>query len=129
MDPESQLLLVIDVGTRTLEMAQRVVHQAVQIWVPGGVPLFLTDGFKDYGTALLSHFGYWIQPERHQDKGPMLRPRWMPLLELLYAQVVKSYRRCRIGEANTGRLRHTASHRASLGAMWLTHQHICCGKA
>src|SRR4030095_15303938 len=30
MDPQSKLLLVIDVGTRTLEMAQRVVHQVVQ---------------------------------------------------------------------------------------------------
>jgi transposase-like protein/IS1 family transposase len=96
MDPESKLLLVIDVGTRTLEMAQRVVHQVVQVLTPGCVPLFLTDGFKEYGTALLSHFGYWIQPERRQDKGPMPRPRWMPLPELLYAQVVKSYRRRRI---------------------------------
>jgi hypothetical protein len=31
MDPDSKLLLVIDVGTRTLEMAQRVVHQVVQV--------------------------------------------------------------------------------------------------
>jgi hypothetical protein len=45
---------------------------------------------------LLTHFGYWIQPERRQDKGPRPKPRWMPLPELLYAQVVKSYRRRRI---------------------------------
>jgi len=31
MDPDSKLLLVIDVGTRPLEMAQRVVHQVVQV--------------------------------------------------------------------------------------------------
>ena len=47
-------------------------------------------------TALLTHFGQWMQPERRQDKGPMPKPRWMPLPELLYAQVVKSYRRRRI---------------------------------
>ena len=29
MDPESKLLLVMDVGTRTLAMAQRVVHHVV----------------------------------------------------------------------------------------------------
>ena len=29
MDPESKLLLAIDVGERTLAMAQRVVHQVV----------------------------------------------------------------------------------------------------
>jgi hypothetical protein len=58
MDPDSKLLLVIDVGTRTLEMALRVVHQVVQVLAPNCAPLFLTDGFKEYMTALLSHFGY-----------------------------------------------------------------------
>ncbi|HEY5870201.1 MAG TPA: hypothetical protein VI542_32305 [Candidatus Tectomicrobia bacterium] len=96
MDPESKLLVVVDVGTRTLAMAQRVVHHLVQVLVPGCVPLFLTDGFKDYRTAILAHFGHWMQPERRQDTGPMPKPRWMPLPELLYAQVVKSYRRRRI---------------------------------
>src|SRR5262249_14099728 len=61
----------------------------------GCVPLCLTDGLKDYGTALLTHFGSWIHPERHQAKGPLPKPRWMSLPELLYAQVVKSYRRRR----------------------------------
>jgi IS1 family transposase len=96
MDPESKLLLVIDVGTRTLAMAQRVVHQVAQVLAPGCVPLFLTDGLKDYGTALLAHFGSWMQPERRQDKGPRPKPRWMPLPQLLYAQVAKSYRRRRL---------------------------------
>jgi hypothetical protein len=62
--PQSKLLLVIDVGTRTLEMAQRVVHQVVQRLAPGCVPLCLTDGLKDYATALLTHFGQWMQPAR-----------------------------------------------------------------
>src|SRR5215831_7650513 len=51
---------------------------------------------KDYGTAFLTHFGQWMQPARRRDKGPMPQPRWVPLPELLYAQVVKSYRRQRI---------------------------------
>jgi hypothetical protein len=96
MDPKSKLLVVVDVGNHTLAMAQRVVHQVTRVLAPGWVPLFLTDGLKDYGTALLTHFGQWMQPERRQDKGPMPKPRWMPLPELLYAQVVKSYRRRRI---------------------------------
>jgi len=41
------LLLTIDVGDRTLTMAQHVVHQVVQVLAPGGIPLFLTDGFKE----------------------------------------------------------------------------------
>ena len=96
MDPTSKLLVVVDVGCRTLAMAHRVVHQVTQVLAPGCVPLFLTDGLKDYGTALLTHFGQWMQPERRQDKGPLPKPRWMPLPELLYAQVVKSYRRRRL---------------------------------
>jgi IS1 family transposase len=96
MDPESKLLLVMDVGARTLAMAQRVVHQVVGVLAPGCVPLFLTDGLKDYGTALLTHFGAWMQPERRPATGARPKPRWIPLPELLYAQVVKAYRRRRI---------------------------------
>src|SRR5262245_21398711 len=77
-------------------MAQRVVHQVTQVVAPDCVPLFFTDGLKDYATALLTHFGHWMQPERRQDKGPRPKPRWLPLPALLYAQVVKSYRRRRL---------------------------------
>src|SRR6266446_2196286 len=96
IDPESKLLLATDIGPRTLAMAQRVVHQVTQALAPGCVPLFLTDGFTEYRTAILAHFGYWIQPERRQDKGSLPKPRWMPLPALRYAQVVKSYRRRRL---------------------------------
>ena len=96
MDPDSKLLLVIDVGMRTLEMAQRVVHQVVERLAPGCVPLCLTDGLKAYSTAFLTHFGQWIQPARRRDKGPLPKPRWVPVPALLYAQVVKSYRRRRL---------------------------------
>src|SRR5712691_3346724 len=57
LDPVTKLLLTIDVGDRTLTMAQSVVHQVVQVLAPGCVPLFLTDGFKEYTTALLTHYG------------------------------------------------------------------------
>jgi IS1 family transposase len=96
MDPESKLLLAIDIGNRTLAMAQRLVHQVVQVLAPDCVPLFLTDGFKDYLTALLTHYGQWVQLPRRQDKGPAPKPRWMPLPQLLYAQVVKTVRRRRL---------------------------------
>src|SRR5262245_13286554 len=96
MDPKSKLLVVVEVGSRTLAMAQRVVHQVTQVLARDCVPLFLTDGLKDYGTALLTHFGHWMHPARRQAKGPRPKPRWMPLPELLYAQVVKSYRHRRI---------------------------------
>src|SRR5262249_51902407 len=55
MDPESKLLLAIEVGDRTLALAQRVVHHVAQVWAPDCAPLFLTDGFGEYMTALLTH--------------------------------------------------------------------------
>ena len=85
------LSLIVD-----LKRAFGMTDQVTQVLAPGCVPLFLTDGFKEYRTAILAHFGYWIQPERRQAKGPLPQPRWMPLPELLYAQVVKAYRRRRL---------------------------------
>ena len=96
MAPTSKLLVVVDVGGRTLAMAQCVVQQGTRGLAPGCVPRLLTDGLKDYGTALLTHFGSWIHPERRQATGPRPKPRWLPLPELLYAQVVQSYRRRRL---------------------------------
>src|SRR5215813_12049064 len=93
MDPVTKLILTINIGERTLVMAQCVVHQLVQVLAPDCLPLFLTDGYKDYFRAILSHFGQWVQPERCQGKGPAPKPRWIPKPGLLYAQVVKSYRR------------------------------------
>jgi IS1 family transposase len=96
MDPESKLLLALDVGDRTLAMAQRVIHQVAQVLAPDCAPLFLTDGFREYLTALLTHYGQWVQPEHRQAKGPRPKSRWMPQLGLLYAQVIKTIRRRRL---------------------------------
>jgi len=96
MDPESKLLLAIDVGNRTLAMTQRVVHQVVQVLAPDCAPLFLTDGFRESLTALLTHYGHWVQLPRRQATGPAPKPRWMPRPQLLYAQVVKTVRRRRL---------------------------------
>src|SRR2546425_349753 len=108
MDPVTKLLLAIDVGDRTLAMAQGVVHQVVQVLASGCVPLFLTDGFKEYATALLTHYGQWVQPERRQATGPAPTPRWMPLPGLLYAQVIKTARRRRLDRV---------SHRVLFGTL------------
>src|SRR3989454_10721240 len=108
IDPVTKLLLTIDVGERTLAMAQWVVHQVVQVLASGCVPLFLTDGFKEYATALLTHYGQWVQPARRQATGPAPKPRWMPLSTLLYAQVIKAVRRRRLGRV---------SHRVIFGTL------------
>jgi len=96
IDPVSKLLLVMEVGPRTVEIAQHVVHQVASVLAPGCVPAWFSDGFKGYLPAILGHFGLWTQPDRLQDKGPRPKPRWRPLPGLLYAQVVKQYRRKRV---------------------------------
>ena len=70
MDPKSKLLVVVDVGSHTLAMAQRVVHQVTEVLAPGCVPLFLTDGLKDYATALLTHFGLGCNPNGARTEAP-----------------------------------------------------------
>jgi IS1 family transposase len=96
IDPETKLLLSVQVGARTLAMAQAVLHHIVQVLAPGCVPLFLSDGYAHYLTAIVTHFGSWIQPPRRQVRGSAPKPCWMPLPALLYAQVVKTMRRRRI---------------------------------
>jgi hypothetical protein len=70
-----------------------VVHHITQVLAPDCAPLFLTDGFREYMTALLTHYGYWVQSARQRARGPAPKPRWIPLLQLLYAQVIKTVRR------------------------------------
>jgi len=112
IDPVTKLLLTIDVGDRTLAMAQSVVHQVVQVLAPGCVPLFLTDGFREYLTALLTHYGHWVQLPRRQATGPAPKPRWRPLPPLLYAQVIKTVRRRRLVRV---------SHRVVFGTLDAVH--------
>lgn len=66
----SKGLLAIEVGPRTVEMAQRMMHQVASGLAPGCVPAWLSDGFKGYRPAILGHCGGWTPPERRQDKGP-----------------------------------------------------------
>src|SRR5207249_9151389 len=52
IDPVSKVLLVIEVGPRTAEIAQRVVHQVASVLAPGCMPAWFSDGFKGYLPAI-----------------------------------------------------------------------------
>ena len=93
IDPETTWLLSVQGGDRTLAMAQAVLHQITQLLAPGCVPLFLSDGYAHYLTAIGTHCGHWVQTPRRQARGPAPKPQWMLLPALLYAQVVKQMRR------------------------------------
>jgi transposase-like protein len=96
MDPVSKLLVAVVVGDRSLAMAQTLVHAVVRVLAPGVVPLFLTDGLRHYATALVTHFGQWVAVPPRCEQGPKPKPRWLPIPELLYAQVKKRRRRKRV---------------------------------
>jgi IS1 family transposase len=98
-DPLSKLLLAIEVGDRSLDMAQQLVHAVVDVLAPGVVPLFLTDQLAAYGKALLTHFGCWV--ERVSEKSGRILYRWMPKEQLRYAQVKKRRRRRKIVAVTT----------------------------
>jgi IS1 family transposase/transposase-like protein len=89
MDLVSKLWLAYVVGNRSQEYAQLLIHAIVLLLAPGCFPLFISDQWSAYGAARLTHFGYWVQLTRRGTRGPLPKPRWQPLPQLQYAQVVK----------------------------------------
>lgn len=118
-NPDSKLLLATVVGDRTLKYAQLLIHAITLILAPGVVPLFLSDGLAHYATALLTHFGHWVEVPRRSKYGPAPKPRWEPVPELNYAQVVKRRVKGRVVEVTQhivfGHAETIASRLSNLG--------------
>jgi hypothetical protein len=83
----SWFLLWVDVGPRTQEQAAALVAQVVARVREG--PLFLTDGWKAYGAALLQVLGVVYRRRRQGKVGRKPKPRLVAPNNLFYAQVVK----------------------------------------
>jgi IS1 family transposase len=96
MDPESKLMLGYVIGDRSLACAQLLIHIIVAVLAPGCMPVFFSDGWSAYGTALLTHFGHWVETPRRHKRGAIPKPRWLPLPELQYAQVIKKREKGRV---------------------------------
>lgn len=96
IDPASKLLLATVVGDRSLETAQLLIHAIVALLAPGCLPLFISDQWAPYATALLTHFGQWVTVPRRGSRGRHPKPRWRPLPTLQYAQVVKQRAKGRV---------------------------------
>ncbi len=79
----SKAWLVWYVGRRTQADAHRVVHQVAQRLATGCVPVFSSDGLRQYFYALTAHFGQWtkVEGKRHLV--------WQVLPEFLYGQLRK----------------------------------------
>lgn len=89
IDPTSKLLLACVVGGRSVETAQLLIHLIAALLASDCIPLFMSDQWAPYATALLTHFGHWVPIPRRHSRGRAPKPRWQPLPALQYAQVVK----------------------------------------
>ena len=89
-DAKTKLIPVIQLGPRTQTMAYAVVHQLICRLKKGCVPVFSSDGLKNYYYALTAHYGEWVQVEGQN------KPVWMILPDFLYGQVIKYRHRLRI---------------------------------
>jgi len=82
-DVTTKKVPVMQVGGRTQEIANRIVHELKGRLRPGCIPVFSTDGLKNYYYALTAHFGKW---ELSDGKKPV----WVLLSDFVYAQVLKN---------------------------------------
>jgi IS1 family transposase len=89
IDPLTKILPVLYLGPRTHLSAQTVMHSLRQILSPGCVPLFTSDGFNVYFSALTAHVGHWLQVGYRGRKAL----RWQVAAELISGQVKKSSQR------------------------------------
>lgn len=87
-DATTKLVPVLQVGSRSQEMAYRVVHELKRRLRSDSTPVFASDGLKHYFYALTAHFGQW-------EPGQGKKPVWVLLSQFAYAQVIKHQRRRR----------------------------------
>jgi hypothetical protein len=88
-DATTKIVPVIQVG-------DHVVHELKERLSPGCVPVFSTDGLKNYFYALTAPFGMW---ERLDGKKPI----WVLLHDFVYAQVINTRKdagRCKLNGAS-----------------------------
>ena len=88
--PEHRLLLAIHAGPRNQKSADVIVKQTGERIDETKLPLFVSDGMKAYGNALLKRYHSTIEFARTGKRG---RPRIstkVPHPDLKYAQMVKS---------------------------------------
>lgn len=92
IDPTTKIVpvLTLSVGGRKTEDAMRFIHELVLRLHPSCVPLFTSDGLRQYFWALTAHFGHWIlEPRKHALS-------WVVDARLLYGQLKKKRSRYKL---------------------------------
>jgi transposase-like protein/IS1 family transposase len=91
-DARTKMIPAFTLGPRTQAMAHQPVHEVARRLASGCLPVFSSDGLTLYFFALTAHFGEWAHALGER------RRVWTVKARLLYAHVVKRYRRRRIAE-------------------------------
>jgi IS1 family transposase len=80
-EARTKIIPMMQVGSRTQDMAYSVVHELKGRLEAGCVPVFSTDGLKHYFYALTAHFGQWA-PEDGKKRV------WVLMSDFVYSQVI-----------------------------------------
>ena len=83
IDPLTKIVPSVWLGQRTTADAHYFVHDLVGRLTTECVPLFTTDGLRQYFWALTAHFGFWQLLPGHR------KPTWLVNPHLLYGQLKK----------------------------------------
>jgi PAS domain S-box-containing protein len=86
-DAQSKAWLAWHVGGRAQADAHRLVHRVKAVLASGCVPVFTSDGLRQYFYALTAHFGQWVEEEGKR------KSVWQVLPALLYGQ----FRKVKVG--------------------------------
>jgi transposase-like protein/IS1 family transposase len=85
IDPQTKIVptLTLSIGGRKTIHAMVFIHDLVLRLAEGWVPLFTSDGLRQYFWALTAHFGRWIRPPRKRVL------HWEVDEQLHYGQLIK----------------------------------------
>jgi len=85
IDPQTKIVptLTLTIGGRKTIHAMDFIHEVVLRLAEGCIPLFTSDGLRQYFWALTAHFGRWTLPPRAQVL------HWEVDEQLQYGQLIK----------------------------------------
>jgi len=94
-DPSHIVVLAHVIGKRTEPRAISLLRKVKRI--TSRIPdLFTSDQLEQYTRALLQVYGHSVVPSRKPGTGRPSKPRLVPPKDLLYARVVKQYKKNRL---------------------------------
>lgn len=96
IDPQSKLVVALEVGKRTEQQTHRLVQQVKDRLAPGCLPALFSDAYEVYPQAILETFGNRYPATRQGGRGRRPNPVLRRPRGLVYAQLKKHYKGKRV---------------------------------